>query len=101
MRGVLADDIRQAVSRRMKNSVELDVTYVGNDGLEITGPCFSFVHPEAASLRDSVDCMSWDLEAVFEMVRTIAVQRNILSTTVHLGESPADLRMWIDATVAR
>lgn len=85
---------------KLKHTIGLDITYAGNHGLEIAGPLCSYVHPQAASVRDCVDCVSWDLEAVFEMVRGVSVERNGLSTTVNLNAIPAELWKWIETTVA-
>ena len=77
----------------------LDVIYVGNHGLEIEGAGISFVHPDAAAARGAIDQACWDLEAAFEGVPAVTVERKDLSATVHYRQAPADLTSWIQATV--
>jgi trehalose 6-phosphate phosphatase len=83
----------------LKGKLGLDLTYVGNHGLEIEGPGISFVHPQAHAMRAAIDQACWDLEAAFENVPTIAVERKDLSATVHYRQAPDDLSTWIEATV--
>jgi trehalose 6-phosphate phosphatase len=83
----------------LKKRIGLDVIYAGNHGLEIEGPGVSFVHSEAKLLRGTIDLASWDLEAAFEMVRGVFVERKALTSTVHYRQARAELTDWITATV--
>ena len=85
----------------LKGRLGLDVIYVGNHGLEIEGPGMSFVHPQAEALRGAIDQACWELEAAFESVPAITVERKDLSATVHYRQAPTDLAQWIEATVNR
>jgi trehalose 6-phosphate phosphatase len=83
----------------LRERVGLDLIYAGNHGLEIDGPGLSYLHPDADALRGAIDLASWDLEAVFEAVRGVVVERKGLTTTVHYRQAPSDLRDWITAGV--
>jgi trehalose 6-phosphate phosphatase len=83
----------------LKGKLGLDVIYVGNHGLEIEGAGISFVHPLADALRGAIDQVCSRLEAAFDGVRGVAVERRELSATVHYRQTPADLRSHIQATV--
>jgi trehalose 6-phosphate phosphatase len=83
----------------LKRKLSLDVTYVGNHGLEIEGPGLSYVHPRAEVARTAIDQACWDLEAALGGIRGVAIERKDLSATVHYRQAPADLASWIEATV--
>jgi trehalose 6-phosphate phosphatase len=83
----------------LKQRLALDVIFVGNHGLEIEGKGISFVHPEAEPLRGAIDQVCWDLQAAFEGIPQIAIERKELSATVHYRQAPPDLATWIEATV--
>jgi trehalose 6-phosphate phosphatase len=83
----------------LKERLGLDVIYVGNHGLEMEGPGFSYVHPGAENLRASIDHTCWDLEAALHGVRGVQVERKELSATVHYRQAPPELSSWIQATV--
>ncbi len=83
----------------LKSKMSLDVIYCGNHGLEIQGPGISFLHEGASSIQNAVELACWDLDAAFEGVRGVRVERKGLTATVHHRQAPAYLDAWIEATV--
>lgn len=83
----------------LKQRLPPGLTLAGNHGLEIEGPLVSFVVPSAEMWRQNVDHACWDLEAGFEGLRGVIVERKGLSATVHYRQAPEDLCTWIEATV--
>jgi trehalose 6-phosphate phosphatase len=83
----------------LRRMTQLDLTLVGNHGLEIAGATVSFVHPRAAVFRPVLDHACLDLEAALEGVRGVFVERKGLSATVHYRQAHVDLRIWIEAAV--
>jgi trehalose-phosphatase len=83
----------------LKAKTSLDVIYCGNHGLEIEGPGISFLHEGATLLRNTLDLACWDLEAAFQGVCGVLVERKGLTATVHHRHAPAELDGWIEATV--
>jgi trehalose-phosphatase len=83
----------------VRSRVGLDLIYAGNHGLEIEGDGISFVHSGAKLVRQAIDLASWDLEAAFQMVQGVLVERKGLTTTVHYRQAREELRDWIAATV--
>ncbi len=83
----------------LKARVNLDVICCGNHGLEIEGGGISFVHEGAVRLREWMNHACWDLEAAFQGIRGVLVERKDLSATVHHRHAPHFLDDWIEATV--
>jgi trehalose-phosphatase len=83
----------------LESRINLDVICCGNHGLEIEGRGISFVHRGAAQLRSWIDLACWDLEAAFQGVRGVVIERKGLTATVHHRHAPACLDVWIEVTI--
>jgi trehalose 6-phosphate phosphatase len=79
----------------LKSKVTFPAVLVGNHGLEIEGPGFSFVHRRASALRPAVAQVCWDLRQIFEHLPGVRVECKVLSATVHHRGMPPELGIWV------
>jgi trehalose 6-phosphate phosphatase len=79
----------------LKTKIEFPAVFVGNHGLEIESPAFSFTHPRADSFRPAIAQASWDLRQTFQCVRAVAVECKSLGVTVHYRGASEELRPWV------
>jgi trehalose-phosphatase len=80
------------------------VIYVGNHGLEISGPGQLFVHPEAASRTDALKELAATLTSKLQAIEGATVEYKGLTISVHYRQLPADaweeVRRIVHATLA-
>ncbi|MBI2184342.1 MAG: trehalose-phosphatase [Thaumarchaeota archaeon] len=57
--------------------------YIGNHGLEVRGPSFSFFHPKATEISDNLTHVECDLKEALVGVGGIVLQHKGLSLSVH------------------
>lgn len=70
--------------RDLKDRVAIEnVTYVGNHGLEIEGPTFKFVEPEAQNTRPVLSRLYQTLKHALSPFRGVIVEDKGLTLTVH------------------
>ena len=68
------------------------LVYAGNHGLEIDGPSFVYVHPEAEELRPVLDSILRDLDERLSGVEGVFVEGKGLTFSVHYRLTPEKLR---------
>jgi trehalose 6-phosphate phosphatase len=65
------------------------LTYAGNHGLEIEGPGFRFLEPEADRLRPLIDAVCTSLSARLRGMPGVEVENKGLTASVHFRRAPA------------
>jgi trehalose-phosphatase len=78
--------------------------YVGNHGLDISGPGYMFVEPTAASRTDELRALAQTLTAKLQGIEGVFVEYKGLTISVHYRQVPAsgqdELRRIVHATLA-
>lgn len=80
-----------------------NLIYAGNHGLEISGPGFDFVEPEAARQLEALGELSQRLRVPLRHVPGVEVENKVLSASVHFRRAPAaslaEVREMVEAEV--
>jgi trehalose-phosphatase len=66
------------------------VIYVGNHGLDISGPGHLFVEPDAAARTEALDALAGKLTNQFKTIEGVTVEAKGLTISVHYRHLPAE-----------
>lgn len=78
-----------------------DVIFAGNHGLEISGPGYLFVEPDAASRCPSLQALEENLMRRLQHIPGVVVEDKGLMLSIHYGQAPAGHWPLIQRTVRR
>ncbi len=68
----------------IKNLINIpDISYVGNHGFEITGPCINYTNPEASELKPTFQKLHQTLISNLENIKGVLVENKGLTLSVH------------------
>ncbi len=86
----------------LKSRVNLsDVAFAGDHGLEISGPGFHHIPPEAEEFRTTVAEIGEALEAALKGVPGVIFEHKGLSMSIHFRLTPPDQRVSVLHTIRR
>ena len=86
----------------LKERVNLpDIAYAGDHGLEISGPGFHHIPPEAEEFRTTVAEIGEALEAALKGIPGVIFEHKGLSMSIHYRLAPSDQRTSVLRTIRR
>lgn len=86
----------------LKDRVNLpDIAYAGDHGLEISGPGFHHIPPEAEGFRATVGEIGEALEAALKGITGVIFEHKGLSMSIHYRLAPSDQRSPVLRTIRR
>ena len=85
--GIVSGRVLEDVKKRV--GLE-DLYYIGNHGLELSGPDLEFVHPEAKELAEGISKVSKELKIKLGEVEGVIVEDKMLTVSVHYRATPSE-----------
>lgn len=85
--GIVSGRVLEDVKKRVGLA---NLYYVGNHGLELSGPDIEFVHPEAKELARSVSKIYEELKSELDGIEGVIVENKTLTVSIHHRNTPAE-----------